>query len=144
MLCLSVKQPWASLILGLVPWEQAAEYFPGRVDFRYPKDVENRTWKPGVPVPFEMLIHASARAEPGYHGVWEHELPRGVILGAVRVARVSGRELGRHSDSPWAVFGQYHWELEAPRVLREPIAWKGRLGLYEVAIGELETDFVWV
>ena len=101
MKCLSVKQPYASLILA------------GR------QRCEHRNWKPpDWLIGKRLAIHASLRlhelADDGAQA-----LPRGLVLGSVLVTGV------RRAGGYWA------WLLAEPRALRRPVACKGRLGLWE-------------
>jgi hypothetical protein len=115
VLALTVRQPWAGLIvLGV-------------------KDVENRTWLPPDDLIGERLaIHAAAS---WYEGPWpevdtSHDLchARGYVLGSVRLVDVV-----RDSTSRWAGRGHYHWLLDEPRRLRRPRYVRGSLGLWELS-----------
>ena len=101
MKCLSVRQPYASLIMAGT------------------KRREYRSWKPPATLIGQRLaIHASLRlhelADAGAHA-----LPRGLVLGSVLVTGV------RRAGGYWA------WLLAEPRALRRPVACKGMLGLWE-------------
>jgi len=52
-------------------------------------------------------------------------LAASAIIAVVKVPRAS-----RASASPWAVPGEWHWELEDLHVLAEPVDCPGRLGLW--------------
>ena len=124
-LAISVRQPWASLIL-----------LAG-------KDIENRTWETRVRGP--ILIHAAKGMtkreyldamdfadangtrrighlldafEPG-------NLPRGGIIGSVNLA-----DCVYQSDSPWFQ-GPYGFVLRDPKPLPF-IPFKGQLGFFDV------------
>lgn len=109
---LTVRQPWASLIISGV------------------KDVENRSW----PTSHRGLlaIHAATRPDPA--GMADHrdlagaELDYGMVLGTVEVV-----DCVRRARSVWAMPGQWHWLLANPRPLAQPFHAKGRLGLWEIA-----------
>ena len=142
MIALSIRQPWASLIL------------------KAGKDIENRCW----PTKFRgrMLIHAAkgmTRAEhedaiafavpeiladPRNAGATKRttlrdlgfafeDLPRGGIVGSVEVV-----DCVTASDSPWFM-GEFGFVLRDPKVL--PFTpWKGQLGFFSVpqaALAEL-------
>lgn len=159
MKALTVKQPWASLIITGI------------------KDVENRTWPvprqeptgPMGPFPFWIAIHAGASFDrsvtawvcgrcqevsslPGYElpvdgcggsSSRRHEwfrasrglLPIGV-LGAVSV--VSCHHADECRDplgfcSPWAQADMWHWRFGTPIVgLTKPIPLLGRQGLWNL------------
>lgn len=134
MIALSIRQPWASLII------------------KCGKDIENRTW----PTRYRgrILVHAAQgmtrdehesaidfavaaiKADPKNAGATKQrtlrelgfafeELPRGGIIGSVEiVACVKG------SDSPWFM-GPHGFVLRDPQPLPfQPL--KGRLGFFEV------------
>jgi hypothetical protein len=123
MKALTVKQPWASLIL--------AGY----------KDVENRSRPTKHRGP--LAIHVSKRAAAG-NGFellpspeifpWSHALlatsPKyaqfGMVIGTVDVV-----DCIQDSKSPWAMRDHWHWVLDNARPLDEPVPAKGRLGLWE-------------
>lgn len=109
MKVLTVRQPWASLIVAGF------------------KDVENRTW----PTNYRgrLGIHAGSRVEEEaldeYGHLLEDELPLGALVGSVDLI-----DCVRGSSSQWATRGQWHWILEAPRKLARPRYMPGRLGLW--------------
>jgi len=127
MMALSIRQPWACLIL------------------KAGKDIENRCW----PTRYRgrMLIHAAkgctrdelegaldfAEDVSGVrYSVDLKTIPRGGIVGSVEVVGCV-----RASTSPWFV-GEYGFVLRDPQVL--PFRpWKGQLGFFEVpdAVAEL-------
>lgn len=135
MIALSIRQPWASLII------------------KCGKDIENRTWptryrgrilvhaaKGMTRDEHESAIHfavAAIKADPKNAGGTKQrtlrelgfafeDLPRGGIIGSVEiVACVKG------SDSPWFM-GPHGFVLRDPQPLPfQPI--KGRLGFFEVS-----------
>ena len=120
MLALSIRQPWASLIL------------------KAGKDIENRDW----PTKFRgrILIHASkgCTRQEFEDAIWFAEdainrninadlktIERGGIVGSVEIV-----DCVTHSDSPWFV-GRYGFVLRDPCVLPF-IPWKGQLGFFDV------------
>lgn len=132
MRALSIRQPWASLIL------------------KAGKDVENRCW----PTKFRgrILIHAAKGMTRGEHedaidfavhainarpragakmttlrepGFAFEDLPRGGIIGAVEIVDCMNR-----SESPWFM-GEYGFILRDPQPLPF-LAWKGQLGFFDV------------
>ena len=134
MIALSIRQPWASLIL------------------KAGKDIENRCW----PTKFRgrMLIHAAKsmtraehedaiefavqaiKAAPRNAGATKRttlrdlgfsfdDLQRGGIVGSVEVV-----DCVTASDSPWFM-GEFGFVLREPKVL--PFTpWKGQLGFFNV------------
>ena len=130
MKALSVRQPWAELILQ------------GR------KTIELRTWQTGYRGP--LAIHASQTVSEescAAHGLDPAALPRGAVIGTVVVADVIALDAqswealrGAHlslQDFPGPIFG---WRLENPQRLPRPIPMTGRMSLFnvpdEVALGE--------
>lgn len=113
--CLTLKQPWATLII-----EGGSKKIPGV------KDVENRTWRTKHRGP--VVIHAGKgvdRDAMTEHG-FADPLPKGEILGIVDLV-----DIVEDSQSPWAEEGLQHFVLVNPRPL-ERVAMKGELGLYSI------------
>ena len=134
MKVLTIRQPWASLIL-----------------LGY-KDVENRTWKTSVRG--KIAIHASqSKAKEDWKcaidtvaivydfGIREaenwleakigefHELPRGVIIGTANLD-----DCTRKTTSPWHFAGNWGFYLSSVESLEQPIPMKGMLGFWEAKI----------
>ncbi len=144
MKCISLTQPWASLvILGH-------------------KGVETRSWRTKHRGP--LLIHASRKfpaeaqalcnVEPfrtALQGAAPSSLPLGQVLGSVLLLdcvptndflldsapplpgdesrpRLTRKELAFGDYSP----GRFGWLLEQPTPLVVPLTWKGHLNLFEV------------
>ena len=120
MLALSIRQPWASLIMGCG------------------KDIENRNWK--TPVRGRILVHAAkgctkqefedARAFASIAAgfsllVSREDLPRGGIIGSVEIVDCVSK-----SDSRWFV-GEYGFVLRDPKPIKM-IPYKGQLGFFNV------------
>lgn len=112
---LSVRQPWAELILRGV------------------KSVENRTWT--TPWRGLLIVHAGQRWDPAgaataaARGVSvDPTAPRGYLGVAVLV--------DVHPDTgccrPWGEPGAFHWLLVRPRRFTTAVAGAGRLGLYRL------------
>jgi hypothetical protein len=107
MLALSVRQPWAWLII------------------HGGKNVENRTWRTEHRGP--LLIHAAKTRDTGYVPVGvPDELLTGGIVGVVELVDV----VDDH-DSPWSAPGHVHWVLENPRPLQF-LPCRGRQHLFAV------------
>lgn len=133
MIALSIRQPWASLIL------------------KAGKDIENRDWH--TKVRGRILIHAAKGMTRAEHenaidfavhalrarqpdvakqtttlrelGFAFDDLQRGGIVGSVEIV-----DCLQHSDSPWFV-GRYGFMLRDPKPL--PFTpWKGQLGFFQV------------
>ncbi len=122
MKCLSIRQPWAWLIVA--GW----------------KRIENRGWK--TRCRGRLALHAAARLGGSWddvllpHGIALpslQELPRGALVGTVELVdclRIEELPPERRDD-PHAV-GPWCWLLADPRPLAQPIPCKGRLGLWDV------------
>jgi len=123
MWCLTVRQPFASLIVRGV------------------KDFEVRGW---APAHRGLLGVHSARAYPSWADVelaasllpgpvdldwllaWALAEPRGVVLGSVQLLGIEALP----SSSPWAAFGSWLWRLDSPVAWVRPVRAVGRLGLW--------------
>ena len=114
MRCLSIKQPWAHLIVT------------GK------KDVENRQWPTGQRGQF--LIHAPKQADDyacGIFNVKPEQFPRGVILGAVTLVNCS-----RKITSEWHEPGAYGFYLTNPIPFSLLIPCRGQLGFFDPMLDE--------
>ena len=142
MLCLSLRQPWASLLIhGL-------------------KRFETRGWKPSprslkIIKRDGLLIHASLSKKsaplmgaPPFSSHLEElgKLPYGAILGRCRVGRIIRTEDWHKEFKPrpgsewWEEWcfgdfapGRWAWSIEEPEVFEVPIPWKGSLSLWNYA-----------
>ena len=122
MKCLSVKQPWAALIVSGI------------------KDVENRSW----PTSYRgrILIHAAKQPDrlavlPKFKGT---VLPRvegvyGAIIGSVEVV-----DCVRDHASRWAQPDQWHWLLRDAEPCI-PVPYTGSMKLFDVEWPSLAMDF---
>ena len=112
MKALSVWQPWAWLIVC------------------GSKDIENRTWYTTYRGP--LAIHASLKVDKAamieYASILpDYPLPRGALVGKSFLA-----DCGRGDSSMWAEKDMYHWVLFERRYFKNPVAWRGRQGLFDV------------
>lgn len=103
MRVLTVRQPWASLIVA------------GH------KDVENRTW--ATTYRGRVLIHAASRLDPTGPAT-DLPTPLGVVLGSVEIV-----DCVRNAASPWACPDCWHWMLARAEAWRYPVPHRGGLGL---------------
>ena len=122
MRALSIRQPWAELIL------------------LRRKRYELRNWSTRWRGRF--LIHASGRGEPyamAAVGLPPEELAMASIVGSVELVSCTPftramademRLLGAYFDN-WQS-GLIAWELREPIRLPTPIPWRGALGLFEI------------
>lgn len=134
MKVLSIRQPWASLIIKGF------------------KDVENRSWKTSIRG--KIAIHASStksgddlflanlaitkiRNSLFYDArkwltdtIGEFDkLPRGVILGTVEIT-----DCKRERTSPWHFEDNWGFYLKDPKEFENPIPSKGKLGFWDFEI----------
>ena len=120
MKALSIKQPWAWLIVHGY------------------KDVENRTW----PTKFKgrIYVHAGKSFDhEGFHWLFDHRilLPGNSYFGSADyycggiVGEVDIVDCVTESKSPWFV-GKYGFVLANAVAYEKPIPYKGKLGFFEV------------
>ena len=126
MKAITIKQPWASLIVEGV------------------KDIENRTWN--TKFRGRVLIHA-AMSDFDFTKAMTSEYQRefikqiqkpyikGAIIGSVEIVDCikSNKDLG---NSPWGNFYCYHWVLANPIKFDKPIPAKGKLSFWEFEINK--------
>ena len=109
---LSIKQPWASLIL------------------HYGKDIENRSWKlPKKHKGQRIIIHAGKtidRWAGEYYSNMVKSVPRGRLIGEVTIL-----DYVTESDSEWFE-GPYGFVLSEPLAYKHPLPCKGQLGFFPV------------
>ena len=146
MKALSIRQPWARLIV--LGW----------------KDIENRTWPIGhrqndpTQLPIRIYVHASktlAKYPNCYNDLEEiahgdHDLLACLVnlmgfkfcldLGAV-IGEVDIADCVKTSESQWFE-GPYGFVLANPTVYREPIPCKGKLGFFkpEISFKRVEAE----
>ena len=117
MMALSIRQPWAWLIVQGY------------------KDIENRTW--ATKFQGRIYVHAGLRTMaadfPEQRAYLENsritvpdDLPRGAIVGEVTITGCVAT-----SDSPWFC-GPFGFTLSQPVSYDTPIPYRGRLGLFQV------------
>ena len=110
MKALTVRQPWASLIVAGI------------------KDVENRSRR--THYRGRLGIHAGlAIDEEGlrrYKRYLDFDLPRGALIGSVLLV-----DCVENSKSRWAVPGYFHWVLADAKEFARPRKMTGRLGLWD-------------
>lgn len=135
MKCLSIQQPWASLICGGI------------------KDVENRSWRVND-APGRILIHAgkSMRFNPEENPLFFEilmsnattcgyipelaDMPMGAIIGYADIVGFT-----EECTSDWAQEGhgaEWKWQIENAKLFKKPIPYRGRQGLFDVP--ELDAD----
>ena len=130
MIALSIRQPWASLIL------------------KAGKDIENRCWP--TKVRGRILIHAAKgctrdeledaldfaeEACGTRYSVDLKTIARGGIIGSVEIV-----DCVIKSDSPWFV-GDFGFVLRDPKPLPF-VPWKGQLGFFDVPEAALSSNSV--
>ena len=123
MKAITIKQPWASLIVHGI------------------KDIENRSWR--TDFRGRVLIHSSAKGDIAKFGCLQpnqrlrvlntpmgrigfNDLPFGSIIGSVEIV-----DCVQNHPSIWADKGIYNWVLANPVLFKKPIPAKGRLSFWE-------------
>ena len=123
MKAITIKQPWASLIVHGI------------------KEIENRTWRTNFRG--RVLIHSSAKGDIAKFGCLQpnqrlkvlntpmscidfNDLPFGSIIGSVEIV-----DCVQNYPSIWADKGVYNWILANPVLFPEPISAKGKLSFWE-------------
>lgn len=157
MKALSIKQPWASLILYGLPVlesvpcddrQHTSVENTGKVVYR---NIENRAWPlpRGFYIPQRIYIHTSKRDDDfdssfqwlcnllkGAYGLillhYSKSIPRGAIIGEVTVV-----DDVVESDNPWFI-GPHGFVLTNPKPYRTPIPYKGRQGFFDVELPNLK------
>ena len=135
MKAISVKQPWASLIVHGI------------------KDIENRTWVcPQKYIGHRVLIHASLKGanfwdspEAGRVDEFLREIsksgtdwsnyPNGAIIGSVVFT-----DCVINHQSVWAEKGVFNWVISDPVLFNTPIQAKGKLGFWNFPNIKSEKD----
>ena len=150
MKALSIKQPWASLIVYGIPVLEPVPYEDGKgtslqntnkVIF---KNIENRAWP--VPkcfsVPQRIYIHTAKRDDDfdssfkwlcnlldGAYGFillhYSKQIPRGALIGEVDVIDCVDK-----TNNPWFI-GPYGFVLANPKPYENPMPCRGKLGFFE-------------
>jgi hypothetical protein len=119
MKALTICQPYATMIMQPYDGESI-------------KRVENREWPTSYRGP--LIIHAGKSRE--WCGSEKDEsLPRGVILGVVDLidcVRVP-EYLDKYDANGEHAHGSWCWVLRNPQAIRDPIPYKGQLGLFEIS-----------
>ena len=110
MKCLTVRQPWASLIVAGV------------------KDVENRTWRTSYRGPLAIHGAKTAATLRDYGHLFDGEPPCGVVLGTVELV-----DCVQDSDSEWADHGPrtWNWIVRMPVAFSRPVRARGQQRLWE-------------
>ena len=123
MKIISIRQPWASLIVT-----GGKNVVTGEIER---KDVENRTWPTHYRGP--VLIHASQRQddiaadeiERRFSVRLPDDVPGGGVVGVCEIV-----DCVRNHPSKWAANGHWHFVLANARPLPF-VPWKGALSLRE-------------
>lgn len=129
MKTLSIRQPWAELIVQ------------GR------KTLELRTWTVKYRGP--LAIHASQTVEREAclaHGLDPDQVTTGAVIGVAALVEIveldaasfAARRTEHLDDGPWTDSPLYGWRLANPRTLPEPELARGRMGLFETPIAGSE------
>ena len=120
MKAITIKQPWASLIIDGI------------------KDIENRSWM--TKFRGRILIHA-AQKEFDFTNQMTSEYQRefikgihkpyikGAIIGSVQI--IDCKKSKDNQNKPWGNMYCYHWILANPIKFPEPISVKGKLSFWD-------------
>jgi hypothetical protein len=139
MKCVSVFQPWASLLVGggrryeTRGWAPAHRGVLGiHASRKFPYDWQLRCEREPVKSALRALGFASRL-----------DLPRGVLLGTVELVDVipADRVNLEEGEQAFGDFrpGRYAWKVANPTPLAIPLRMGGRLGIYEVALDLLRS-----
>lgn len=112
MRALSIRQPWAELIL------------------HHGKDVENRTWE--TRFRGRVLVHTGKKPDCSM-GELREEYPQciatlGCLVGSVQIIGCDKTNTGNR----WEMEGQFHFRLANPVAFKMPIPFVGALGFFDV------------
>ena len=154
MKALSIRQPWASLIVKGASVFKSVDNGNGstRVEFAGVifKGIENRRW--ATKYRGRIYVHASSKADDfikttkwlgGHIGLAPSACmllastkysPKGCIIGEVDIV-----DCVAESKSPWFV-GAFGFRLANPKAYEVPIPCKGRLGFFEPDINKENTS----
>src|SRR4051812_31769631 len=134
MKALTIRQPWAALIMaGSKDVENRVRptSFRGRLaihaGLRFADITSDSITSDSITsdsITSDSIV-AAAGAELGIPADAVMTLPRGVIVGTVEL-----HDCRRDSDSPWALPDRWHWLVHDPEPLAEPVPATGRLGLW--------------
>lgn len=136
MRCLSICQPWATLvILGVKRFETRS----WSTRHRGPLAIHaSKTFRDEARLLFEQEPFRTELLKAGFRS--SADLPRGMILGTVElIACLGTADLVTRGliDAREAAFGDYSagryaFELRAPKPLQTPLRWSGQLNLFEI------------
>ena len=151
MKALSIRQPWALLILiGVpemirVPAVDDPSLHTLEISGRFwRKDIENRSWPlpKNFTLPQRIYVHASLRVDDCIEALSAMGIPPAfTLMGFSPVIARRGALVGEvditgcitESDSPWFT-GPYGFSLANPELYEEPIPCKGKQGFWEVEL----------
>lgn len=113
MKAISIKQPWAYLILNGY------------------KPLENRSWR--TKIRGRVLIHAGKEIDEEAVKRFEitEYLPTGCILGSVEIEDTIPSNHPDIVNNPWNNFAGWCWSLKNPEKIT-PFKYKGQLGFFDV------------
>jgi hypothetical protein len=148
MKAITLKQPWAWAVVHGKPIENRKVGFPTR--HRGPLAIHagkgyDRSARVSTPALAEVIARATRELSPSQHLVAS---PKGAVLAVVDLVDVHHADICRTPAgtycSPWAEPDVLHLVLRDPRVLLEPVPYRGQLGLWtlpdDVLIGSESWD----
>ena len=155
MKALSIKQPWASLIIYGIPIYDSVLCADGKstrleaTNKRLFKNIENREW--AIPKSFKLpqriCVHTAKRDDDfdssfnwlcnmlggGFGCILLHyskQIPRGALIGEVTITADITK-----SDNPWFV-GKHGFVLRNPKPYKRAIPCRGKLGFFDPLIAQ--------
>src|SRR5262245_329138 len=142
MKCISIKQPWASLvILGAKKFETRSwkTEYRGPLLIHASKGLERTLQALCLQEPFKSALELGYNIEADHNGGLISDMPLGCVLGVVELVeclRVEDVPLQRMAGGNEEAFGDYStgryaWELRNPHRFDQPIPFPGHLGLWE-------------
>lgn len=155
MKALSIRAPWAYLIVHGIPIFDSVDNGDGTTSVEWNKKVvlktvENRTWPlpRGFKVPQRIAVHVGIRVDheaqlwlmkQGFAAMtvlmlYSRRLPCGALIGEVDIVDCIDICSDHPAvESPWYAGAPYFgFVLTNPAAYQDPIPYKGRLGFFEV------------
>lgn len=136
---ISLWQPWASLIFtGDKKHETRAYVFP----LKYAGERIAIHAAKALPKERDVNLGLSLLCEREFGGNWRSQVPRGAIIGTIRLTNtilITERTCPDIADKlagDWTP-GRFAWAFEEPIKLRDPVPWKGKQGWFFIDEGGL-------
>lgn len=140
---ITVRQPWAwAIARGWKPIENRS----WTTTYRGPLAIHaGQLWDGEGLTALRLIVHTLRGLGESVPKRLADDMPwsgTGCVLAVGRLAGVCAATVDGHEHrshqvcecGPWAIAGQYHWQLTDVRPLAEPLPATGRLGLWPLAI----------